>query len=160
MERDDQVRQTGIWVKISQIMLYFPQNAKDEEKKQRLSQLEGIRKDVETGKLIFADAAKSYSQGASAVTGGSVGWVSLYSLDSSLKDWVRTQKPGSLSPVLETGQGAHLALLEDWKENQAADSPNRKAEFQGQLLMLKKQEALAAFVKVTSQKTKIEWREF
>jgi EpsD family peptidyl-prolyl cis-trans isomerase len=60
----------------------------------------------------FADAAKKYSEDASAESGGDLGWMSKGQLDPDFEAAAWALKPGVISGIVKSKFGYHLILVE------------------------------------------------
>jgi len=60
----------------------------------------------------FMDAAKKYSEDASAESGGDLGWVTKGQLDSDFEAVAWNLKPGVISGIVQTKFGYHLIMVE------------------------------------------------
>jgi len=67
--------------------------------------------------IYFADAARKYSEDASASSGGDLGWKAKGELDPTFEEAAWHLLPGMMSGVIETQYGYHVIMLE---ERQAA----------------------------------------
>ncbi len=67
--------------------------------------------------IYFADAARKYSEDASASSGGDLGWKAKGELDPAFEEAAWHLEPGMTSGVIETQYGYHIIMLE---ERQAA----------------------------------------
>ena len=73
----------------------------------------------------FAELARSFSQSASAATGGNLGWVREDQLDSVLIDAIQKMQPGELSPPIQGIDGFYILALRNRRISQglsAADA--------------------------------------
>jgi peptidyl-prolyl cis-trans isomerase C len=62
--------------------------------------------------IYFADAARKYSEDASAPSGGDLGWHAKGEFDPTFEQAVWNMKPGMMSGIVETPFGYHLIFIE------------------------------------------------
>lgn len=93
-------------------------NTPGEREKQR-KRLEEIRKEIAAG-ADFAEMAKQYSDSENAADGGLLPWQRRGTLNPDYEAAAWKLQPGELSPVVETGWGFHLILMEDRQEGGVA----------------------------------------
>lgn len=102
-------------IKVSHILFLVPENASGEEieriKGQALQVLELARKGNE-----FSELAKKYSQDASAMEGGSLGFFKKGQLLPALEAAAFSLKKGEISDLVRTPYGFHIIRLDDIKE--------------------------------------------
>lgn len=60
----------------------------------------------------FADAAKKYSEDASAENGGDLGWITKGQTDADFETAAWSMKPGTVSGIIQTKFGFHLIFVE------------------------------------------------
>lgn len=65
----------------------------------------------------FAEVAQQYSEGATAASGGEMGWFALPDLALELRQPVSTQKIGVPGDVIESSLGFHVILVEETKQD-------------------------------------------
>ena len=68
------------------------------------------------GGASFAEAAKQYSEGNTAESGGELGWFALEDLAPDLREPVAHQKVGVPGDVVESNLGFHIVLVEEVKQ--------------------------------------------
>jgi peptidyl-prolyl cis-trans isomerase C len=91
------------------ILLRVPPNSTPEQKTEVQSRLEGIRADIESKKITFAEAATKYSDDkGSAQKGGDLGFFSRGRMVKPFEDAVFSSTAGTLTPIIETQFGYHL----------------------------------------------------
>lgn len=102
-------------IKVSHILFLVPENASGEEieriKGQALQVLELARKGNE-----FSELAKKYSQDASAMEGGSLGFFKKGQLLPALEAAAFSLKKGEISDLVRTPYGFHIIRLDYIKE--------------------------------------------
>jgi peptidyl-prolyl cis-trans isomerase D len=84
------------------------------------AKLEAARTAIAGGKQKFADAAKQLStDDAAKLNGGDMGWRSVENAqlgDKAVNDAVKALKPGEMTPVIVTDNGAYLVMADDKRE--------------------------------------------
>lgn len=82
--------------------------------------LEVARADIAGGKLKFADAAKQLNTDENfKANGGELGWRTADNAslgDKAVSDAVKALKPGEMTPVITTDNGAYLVIAEEKRE--------------------------------------------
>jgi peptidyl-prolyl cis-trans isomerase C len=111
-------------VHAAHILLRTPVNATPEVKDEVKKKLEGIRADIESQKITFAEAAAKFSDDKSnASRGGDLGFFPRGQMVKPFEDAAFDNKPGTLTPVVETQFGYHII-------NIIADRPAGHAPFE------------------------------
>lgn len=91
------------------ILLRADAKSTPEQKAEIKKKLEGIRAEIESNAITFADAAAKYSQDPSnANKGGDLGFFPRGQMVKPFEDAAFTTKPGTMSPVVETQFGYHI----------------------------------------------------
>jgi peptidyl-prolyl cis-trans isomerase SurA len=93
---------------------------------------EGILKRIGEG-LSFEDAAKEFSEAASAASGGDLGCFFLEELTPALKEALQELQPGGISPVLRTPAGIQIIKLVKKEEISGKSLEKAKAEIHQKL---------------------------
>jgi peptidyl-prolyl cis-trans isomerase C len=110
-------------VRASHIVLRVPQGAPEEEVKKAEEKLRKIRAEIVSGKITFAEAAKKYSQDATAEKGGDVGrFPRLYVLDEAFAKPAFALKVHEVSDIVRTDFGVHLITVTE-------RSPGKPSEY-------------------------------
>ena len=143
--------------RVTQIMLYYPENSTEIEKSFLIEKLGGIRKKIISGANWEAEA-KASSEGASAANGGMIGWIDATSkVEPVIIENLKKMKKGDISPVIKTANGVHILKVLDYRP---AAPKKEFAEVREKLIenltMQKKQEILAAFLEKAKKTSKIE----
>lgn len=95
----------------------------DDKLQQLKTQLSGLKKDIQSGKTSFEDAARQYSMDpGSAANGGSLGFVGRGVFVKPFEETAFALRPGELSNLVETQFGMHLLRLDDRKGDQVSVS--------------------------------------
>jgi parvulin-like peptidyl-prolyl isomerase len=120
---------SGTQVRASHILLRTEPNASAADKEKVKQKLLGIKKEIESGKISFADAANKYSEDP-ANAGGGGGDLDFFSLSSGFipefTDVAFKLKEGSISNPVETPYGYHLIQVTDRKEGRPIDVEQNK----------------------------------
>jgi parvulin-like peptidyl-prolyl isomerase len=118
-----------IVVRASHIVFRVPATASDTERESTRAKLLGLRQEIEGGKIDFADAAKKYSQCASAPNGGDIGYFPRkMTVEEPFARAAFALKVGQLSEVVQTDYGLHLIKVTDRKPGQPSDFNKMKDE--------------------------------
>jgi len=113
-------------VRASHIVLRVPTTAPAAEQQAARDKLLAIRAHIVAGKLDFAEAARRYSQDATAVQGGELGLLRLkfYLPDERLARAAFALPVNGVSDVVQAEDGLHLILVTERKP------PERPSEFE------------------------------
>lgn len=96
-------------VHAAHILLRVPPNSTPEQKAEIQKRLEGIRADIESKKITFAEAATKNSEDkGSAQKGGDLGFFPRGRMVKPFEDAVFSSPAGTLTPVIESQFGYHL----------------------------------------------------
>lgn len=86
-------------------------NAKSDE--EALAKINRIAADIRAGKITFENAAKQFSEDASAAEGGDLGWFNRGMMVAPFEDAAFALEKGKMSDVVKTEFGYHLIQLDD-----------------------------------------------
>jgi peptidyl-prolyl cis-trans isomerase C len=143
-----------VTVRASHILLRMKPGAPPADREAIQSWLQGIRHDIVSGKVSFAEAARKYSQCVSASKGGDLGFISRQGeVDEVLARTAFALKPQEISEVVQTGSGLHLVQVTERKAGSPSDYQRATAkvrELAGEEILsdLLAQQRMAAQVKV------------
>ncbi len=84
---------------------------------------ERLRQQITDG-ANFAELARSFSQSASAATGGNLGWVRDDQLDQALVDAISTMNPGDLSQPIQGIDGFYIISLRSRRQSEGLPTPD------------------------------------
>ena len=99
-------------VRLRHILFSLPEGAPPEREKEVMQRMLGIRSRLTAGG-DFAKLAQEYSEGAGAVEGGDIGWISRGSLLKEIEEIAFNKlSVGEISQPLRTSLGIHLIKLE------------------------------------------------
>lgn len=141
---------------LSQIMLYYPQNASQIEKDWVAEKLEGLRKQILAG-ADFGEVASKNSEGAAANKGGIIGWMNADSqIDPELLKAMISLKKGDISQSIKTSSGVHLLKLMDLRPASNKEFKDVKDEIIQGLLMDKKRETITTLTEEIKKQVKID----
>jgi len=116
-------------LRVSHIVLRAGLPADSPDRRAARTKLETLRKDLVTGKLDFADAAKKFSQDSSAASGGDIGYIPRkLAVDEEFAKAAFALNVGEISQVVETDYGLHLIKCTDRKPGQPSDYTKIKDE--------------------------------
>lgn len=119
----------GTQVKASHILLRVDPKASAEEKEKVRQKLLQLKKDIEAGKVSFAEAANKHSEDPanSEGAGGNVGYFALSSgfIEEFATAAFKLPK-GTISELVETPYGLHLIQVTDRKEGNPFDFEQNK----------------------------------
>ncbi|MFH1077308.1 MAG: peptidyl-prolyl cis-trans isomerase [Pseudomonadota bacterium] len=104
-----------------------------------------IAKEIATG-LLFDEAARLYSEAAGSEKGGDLGSFSLDELVPSLQEAVKRLKPGEISPVISTEDGAQIVKLIEKEGKSAKYFEQAKEEIHQELFQKKVEEEYTAWL--------------
>lgn len=100
--------------------IYLPVLPSDTQEAEDL--LSEVRTLIETGEITFSAAAATYSQDASATTGGDLGWFSRGDMTAAFEGVVYSLEPGEIAGPFLTPFGVHLVKLTDRDEERVRAS--------------------------------------
>lgn len=86
-------------------------NAQSEE--EALAKINRIAAQIRSGKITFEEAAKQFSEDASAAEGGDLGWFNRGMMVAPFEDAAFKLEKGKMSDVVKTEFGYHLIQLDD-----------------------------------------------
>ena len=84
---------------------------------------ERLRQQIVDG-ANFAELARSFSQSASAATGGNLGWMRDDQLDQALVDAIAAMKPGDLSQPIQGIDGFYILSLRSRRQSEGLPTPD------------------------------------
>lgn len=119
----------GTQVRASHILLRTEPTTTAAEKETLRQKLLGIKKDIQAGKLTFAEAANKYSEdtGNTEGAGGDLGFFTLNSgFIEEFANPAFALKKGEMSEPVESPYGMHLILVTDRKEGTPLDFVQNK----------------------------------
>lgn len=99
---------------ISHILIGVSGSATREELRDAQQRAEDIKRQLTDG-ADFGQLALTYSDGPTALEGGSLGWRKGSQLPTLFSDVVVAMKPGDVSDVIQSGSGFHLVRLNDMR---------------------------------------------
>ncbi len=97
-------------VAAAHILIKVPQDATPDEEKKLREKAEGILKEIRDG-ADFAESAKKYSEGPSAVKGGDLGEFGRGVMVKEVEDALFKLEPGTLSDIVKTEFGFHIIKM-------------------------------------------------
>ena len=78
-----------------------------------INKIKDIKKSISSNLITFEDAAKKYSEDASSIKGGDLGWLTAKEIIPELKNIVLNQDPGELSEPVKSSLGWHLISVRE-----------------------------------------------
>lgn len=109
----------GTLVRASHIQINLPEKAADADVAKAKQKLETIKKEIEDGKIQFADAANKYSEAEDNVaqpSGGDVDWFPRRRLSEPFAAAAFKLKKGEISDPVRTEYGLHLIEVTDRRD--------------------------------------------
>jgi peptidyl-prolyl cis-trans isomerase C len=111
-----------VTVRVSHILVRLRHDSKPDQVATETAKLRALREQIVAGKLDFAEAAKRYSQCASASSGGDIGYFPRKgAVEEPFASAAFALKPNEVSDVVRTSYGIHLIRLTDRKAGPASD---------------------------------------
>jgi len=101
--------------------------------------------------IYFSDAARKYSQDASAPSGGDLGWHGKGELDPQFEEVAFGMPKGTMSGVVETKFGYHLIFVEDKKPAGTQPYEEARSAVREFLLSQKATDVMTAVNKLTNE---------
>jgi parvulin-like peptidyl-prolyl isomerase len=109
-------------VRVSHILFTLPTTATESERAQARARLTDLRAQILAGKMDFAQAAKSHSQGPTADKGGDLGYIPRkWVVEEPFARAAFAMEAGQVSDVVETEFGLHLIRVTDRKAGPPSD---------------------------------------
>jgi len=103
----------------------------------------------------FSQAAKRYSNAATALKGGDLGFVTLNQLDPALRNTVQALQVGEISEPIETEKSFQILFAEDFREERKPAFEEVQALVRQRLLAQKQQGVLQRFLQQLREQAKI-----
>jgi parvulin-like peptidyl-prolyl isomerase len=148
----------------SHILLQFDSKSTPEQKAAIRKKLEGIRAEIESKTISFADAARKHSQDSvTAQKGGDLGIVvrnpnkSFDDPEQSLAKIIFTTTPGTISPVIETAQDYRIIVVKEIRPAGRGSFEEVKPAIQLSLDKVNRQKALQKYLQGLREKADIEY---
>jgi peptidyl-prolyl cis-trans isomerase C len=116
-------------VKASHIVLLVPPEASAADKEKTKQKLAAIKRDIDSGKISFADAANKHSEDGANKTspnGGDIGYFPRRAYTPEFTDAAFALPKGKVSDPVESPYGYHLILVTDRKEGPPIDFEAQK----------------------------------
>jgi parvulin-like peptidyl-prolyl isomerase len=141
---------------VAQLFLRFEPDSTPEQKAEVKKRLEGIRADIESKKITFAEAVTKHSQDPNAPKDGDVGFVARGQMIKSLEEAIFGTAPGNLTPAVEGPQGCHLVSVIEIRSAGKASLEEAKPQIKEQLEQMAKQRAMRTYVDELKSKATVE----
>ena len=100
-------------LKVSHILLMLKEDASPADTLKKYKKVVSIRKEITSGKITFAEAAKKYSEGPSNVKGGELGWMTVFQMVYPFESGAYNTPIGKVSEPVRSSFGYHLINVED-----------------------------------------------
>ncbi len=144
-------------VHAAHILLKVDPKSTPEQKAEIKKQLEGIRDDIVSKKITFAEAAAKNSQDSSnAQKGGDLGFFGRNAMVKPFEDAAFATKPGELSDIVETQFGYHLIQVIEFRPAHQRALDEVKAQIKQYLEQNAKQTATQKYLNDLKSKAKVE----
>ena len=78
-----------------------------------INKIKEIKQSILNNLITFEDAAKKFSEDASSIKGGDLGWLSTEEIIPELKSIIINQVPGELSEPVKSSFGWHLISVRE-----------------------------------------------
>jgi peptidyl-prolyl cis-trans isomerase C len=103
-------------IRASHILLKVDKNATPEQKAEIRKKIDGIRADIEAGKISFEDAAVKFSDDkGNAPKGGDLGLFPRGRMVKPFEEAAFAAQAGTMTPIVETDFGFHIIKVVDHK---------------------------------------------
>jgi peptidyl-prolyl cis-trans isomerase C len=133
-----------VTVRASHILLRVPADSGPADLERARAQLLNLRQQIAAGRLDFAEAARKYSQCASAAQGGDIMYFPRkWAVDENIARAAFALKVGEVSEVVQTDYGLHLIKVTDRKPGQPSSYDKLKDEVRENYTMEMWQNVLA-----------------
>jgi parvulin-like peptidyl-prolyl isomerase len=111
-------------VRLSHIVIRIPVGSPNEEREEARKRLTELRRQIQAGKITFADAARQFSQCPSAQKGGEIGLVTRkWMVDDNVARAAFALKKDEVSDVIASEFGLHLLLVTERNEGAKVELP-------------------------------------
>ena len=125
-----------------------------------INKIKEIKNSISSNLITFEDAAKKYSEDASSIKGGDLGWLTAKEIIPELKNIVLNQAPGELSEPVKSSLGWHLISVREIASGQVQLDKDL-FERAKRLLRLKKiDEAYVDWIDFTKSRSQIKILDF
>jgi peptidyl-prolyl cis-trans isomerase C len=144
-------------IRASHILLKVDPKSTPEQKEEIKKKLEGIRAEIESQKITFAEAAAKFSEDTSnASKGGDLGFFSRGRMVKPFEDAAFATPPGNLSPIIETQFGYHLIQVTELRPARTATLEQAKPAIVQYLIQTSKRKAVQGYLEDLKSKATIE----
>jgi|Deesub1362B_J571_1020462.scaffolds.fasta_scaffold07600_3 peptidyl-prolyl cis-trans isomerase C len=158
-EANPQYFQVPEEVRVRHIIVRFPSNATDQQKKEALKVIQEAAKRIRNGES-FEEVAKEISQDGSAPRGGDLGYFPRGKMVPEFEKVAFSLEKGKVSEPIETRFGYHLVKVVDKRPAHLVPFEEAKSKIESYLKRKKGQDAVRAYVEDLKSKAKIETVEF
>ncbi len=116
-----------------------------------LAKINRIAKEINEGRISFADAAMQFSEDASAPKGGDLGWFNRGMMTGPFEEAAFALEPGKMSGVVKTDFGYHLILLEGRRPAGIAPFEEVRYQVREQILAERASQIMAGVTRLTQE---------
>jgi peptidyl-prolyl cis-trans isomerase SurA len=125
-----------------------------------VNKMKEIKKSISNNLITFEDAAKKYSEDASSIKGGDLGWLSAKEIITELKSIIINQVPGELSEPVKSSFGWHLISVRDVTSGQVQLNKDLFERAKRLLTLKKIDEAYVDWIDYTKSRSQIKILDF
>lgn len=125
-----------------------------------INKIKEIKESISNNLITFEDAAKKYSEDASSIKGGDLGWLSIKEIIPELKNIIINQAPGELSEPVKSSFGWHLISVKDIKSGQVQLDKDLFERAKRLLTLKKIDEAYVDWIDFTKSRSQIKILDF
>lgn len=125
-----------------------------------INKINEIKELISNNLITFEDAAKKYSEDASSIKGGDLGWLSTKEIIPELKSIILNQVPGELSEPVKSSFGWHLISVRDIASGEVQLDKDLFERAKTLLTLKKIDEAYVDWIDFTKSKSQIKILDF
>ena len=125
-----------------------------------INKIKEIKESILNDLITFEDAAKKFSEDASSIKGGDLGWLSTKEIIPELKSIIINQTPGELSEPVKSSFGWHLISLRDIASGQVQLDKDLFERAKRLLTLKKINEAYVDWIDYTKSRSQIKILDF
>ena len=125
-----------------------------------INKIKEIKESISNNLITFEDAAKKYSEDASSIKGGDLGWLSTEEIIPELKNIIINQDPGEISEPVKSSFGWHLITVKDIASGQVQFDNDLFYRAKRVLTLRKIDEAYVDWIDYTKSRSQIKILDF
>ena len=125
-----------------------------------INKINEIKNLISNNLITFEDAAKKYSEDASSIKGGDLGWLSTKEIIPELKSIILNQVPGELSEPVKSSFGWHLISVREIASGEVQLDKDLFERAKRLLTLKKIDEAYVDWIDFTKSKSQIKILDF